>query len=138
MHQQAIAHRDAKRIRDEQRNASLGVCDEARVRIDDAHRVVLVLVDERAVGGTGDIDFDLLGNGQKPEADDLGFDRVDLSLDRVRLYVHARGPSLARCNRISPSAPIAKLSFGPTTVEEPNSSMIAGPAASKPRGNVVR
>src|SRR5690606_18549729 len=108
--------------------------DQPPLGVDDADRVVLVLVDQGTVGRAGDVQLDLLGDGQQAMADDLRGDRIDVGGPGGQAAwlvrgVHRLAPGWSKRICSSPRRPTLKRSSGPTRVVEPYSSMTAGPWA---------
>ena len=74
---EAVLHGGPHHVGDEHRHARGALTDEVAVPIDNADRIVLVFVDVGAEGRAGDVDVDLVGDGDKPPPDHLDGDRID-------------------------------------------------------------
>ena len=72
-----VLHRSAHDIGDEDRHAGRALANQIAVRIDDADRVILILVNIGAERGPRDVDVDLIGDRDKSAPDHFDGDRVD-------------------------------------------------------------
>jgi hypothetical protein len=72
-----VLNRRAHHVGDEDRHARGALADQVAIRIDDADGIVLVFVDIRAESGAGDVDVDLVGDGDEAAPDHFDGDRID-------------------------------------------------------------
>ena len=76
---QPVAHGGAENVGDEQRHATAALPEKPAAGVDDPDSVVLVFVDERTVGGAGDVEVNLIGDRNQPSPDNFDRDGVTVA-----------------------------------------------------------
>ena len=127
---QPVLHGGAHHVGDEHRHARGALADQVAVRVDDADRIVLVLVDVWAERRARDVDVDFVGDGDKTPPDHLDGDRIDRCGAAAQPMPAWR--QWLQSMSISPSLPMVNVSRGPMSVLDPYSTISAGPCPLKP------
>jgi hypothetical protein len=131
---ESVADGRAEHIGNEERHAAGALRQQPAVRIDDANRIVLVLIDDRAVSRAGNVGVDLIRDRNQPPPDHLDSDRLGTHVSAARQGTPV--DHLEQSILISPRWPMMNVSYGPMIVVEPYSSITAGPAPENPTGRL--